>query len=221
MVQCYDEVPLPDFAGGSATDNCGMPVVTHVGDVAQTNNCAITIKRTYRATYACGNTNDCAQTITVQDTIAPAIACPGDFTVQCSSPDGATVSYPAAANDNCGSATLTCAPASGSVFLVGTTTVMCEATDACGNSSRCTFSVTVQEVPDYQVELSIRRESPTNDVVIMTWPITCDYVLEETLSLNEPIEWGLSSVVVQIVDGQYEARFPATGSTRYFRLRRL
>ena len=36
-----------------------------------------------------------------------------------------------------------CNPASGSVFAIGTTTVNCTATDASGNSSACSFAVTV------------------------------------------------------------------------------
>jgi hypothetical protein len=47
------------------------------------------------------------------------------------------------ASDNCGAATTSCVPASGSTFPVGATTVTCTATDAAGNSATCTFTVTV------------------------------------------------------------------------------
>src|SRR6185503_5234594 len=40
--------------------------------------------------------------------------------------------------------------ASGSTFPVGTTTVTCTATDACGQSATCSFTITVlPPVPDY------------------------------------------------------------------------
>jgi hypothetical protein len=65
-VQCLSDVPPPDFAGGSVSDNCDpIPVVTHVGDVA-VGTSPILITRTYEATDANGNTSTCTQTITVQ-----------------------------------------------------------------------------------------------------------------------------------------------------------
>jgi hypothetical protein len=43
------------------------------------------------------------------------------------------------------SATIACAPASGSTFPVGTTTVNCTATDAAGLTGTCSFTVTVRD----------------------------------------------------------------------------
>src|SRR5262249_24791170 len=37
----------------------------------------------------------------------------------------------------------TCSPASGSMFPIGTTTVTCTASDACGQTATCSFKVTV------------------------------------------------------------------------------
>jgi hypothetical protein len=80
----------------------------------------------------------------VADTTAPEITCLADTTVDCSGPDGLEVSFDVAVSDSCDSAPLlVCTPASGSVFPVGTTTVTCTATDADGNSSECSFNVTV------------------------------------------------------------------------------
>jgi hypothetical protein len=51
------------------------------------------------------------------------------------------------ATDNCtASVTITVQPASGSFFPVGVTTVNATATDASGNSSTCSFTVTVNDV---------------------------------------------------------------------------
>ncbi|MEZ4778868.1 MAG: proprotein convertase P-domain-containing protein [Flavobacteriaceae bacterium] len=47
--------------------------------------------------------------------------------------------------DTCGSVTITSSPASGSVFAVGTTTVTVTSEDDCGNTSTCTFDVTVSD----------------------------------------------------------------------------
>ena len=55
---------------------------------------------------------------------------------------------PPTATDNVGVASVTCDPTSGSVFPVGTTAVTCTATDLAGNTSTCTFNVTVNDTED-------------------------------------------------------------------------
>jgi hypothetical protein len=52
---------------------------------------------------------------------------------------------PTATDTCCSNVTVVCTPASGSYFAPGTTTtVTCEATDTCGNSNFCNFTVSVQ-----------------------------------------------------------------------------
>lgn len=79
----------------------------------------------------------CTFTVTVQDTQAPNITCPANVTVQ-NSPgqNGAVVNYPApVVTDNCPAPPApVCAPASGSFFPVGVTTVTCTA----GGGGGCT-----------------------------------------------------------------------------------
>ena len=53
------------------------------------------------------------------------------------------VTFVATATDGGAAIAVTCAPASGSSFSPGTTTVTCSATDSCTNVARCTFTVTV------------------------------------------------------------------------------
>src|SRR5262249_22135254 len=72
------------------------------------------------------------------------IFCPGDTNVEtCTT--GEVVFYPPPlASTTCGTITnLVCPPASGSLFPIGMTTVICTATDSQGNSASCTFKVTV------------------------------------------------------------------------------
>jgi hypothetical protein len=148
-VSCTGNVPAPAPSTVTATDNCPGVVVTHVGDVISNQTCAnrYTITRTYRATDAAGNTANCSQIITVNDQTAPVITCPANITVN--SPVGscnAVVNFTVNATDNCGGAvTITTLPASGTVFALGTTTVTATATDACGNVSTCSFTVTVND----------------------------------------------------------------------------
>jgi hypothetical protein len=74
----------------------------------------------------------------------PAISIPTDITTQAQGSAGAVVVFSATAVDTVdGSIPVTCSPASGSVFVVGTTTVRCSAQDASGNSASRTFSVDV------------------------------------------------------------------------------
>jgi hypothetical protein len=56
---------------------------------------------------------------------------------------GATVSYAVSSGDGCSATTVVCTPPSGSFFPIGTTPVLCTATDACGNTTSCSFTVTV------------------------------------------------------------------------------
>jgi hypothetical protein len=91
-----------------------------------------------------------AFTVTVVDTTPPNLTVPADLTnVPATSAAGAPVSYSATATDLVSTPTVSCAPASGSTFAIGTTAVLCTATDAAGNGTQKSFTVTVvdQTVP--------------------------------------------------------------------------
>jgi hypothetical protein len=85
----------------------------------------------------------CTFAVTVGDTTPPSVACPANIQVNATSAAGAVVTYSATGADSCGSATVVCAPASGSTFPVGTTPVTCTATDGAGLTATCSFTVTV------------------------------------------------------------------------------
>ncbi|MBI4600868.1 MAG: HYR domain-containing protein, partial [Planctomycetes bacterium] len=99
------------------------------------------------ATDAAGNSSECTFEVQVVDTTPPQLVCPGDFGVECTSPDGAAVTYPPpVVADACdGDPTAVCEPPSGSLFPMGPTTGRCVATDDSGNSVECSFVVTVQD----------------------------------------------------------------------------
>ena len=93
-------------------------------------------------------TTQCSFKITVLDAQAPDITCPASFTA--TAPFGsnsAPVSFAVSATDNCGVAFTNCSPPSGSHFPIGASLVTCTAQDAAGNSSTCTFTVTVNATP--------------------------------------------------------------------------
>ena len=83
-------------------------------------------------------------TVTVNDSIAPTLTLPADITAEATNASGAVVTYAASATDLVDPApVMGCAPASGSTFPLGTTTVNCTATDATGNQSSGSFDVAV------------------------------------------------------------------------------
>jgi Tol biopolymer transport system component len=90
-----------------------------------------------------GETVTCTFTST-KDTAPPTLTLPGSIAVDATIPSGAPVSYTASASDLVDrSPTVSCVPASGSVFPIGRTTVNCTATDAAGNIATGSFSILV------------------------------------------------------------------------------
>jgi uncharacterized repeat protein (TIGR01451 family) len=128
---------------------------------------------TCEATDAAGNTSSSSFTVTVQDTTPPALACPASLTVSATSASGAIVSYPAAMVSDAVDAApvVTYSQASGTLFPVGTTTVMVTATDATGNSSTCSFTVTVTPLAPLGADLSL-TSTASPDPVTLGSPLT-------------------------------------------------
>ncbi|NCI49350.1 hypothetical protein GWC95_05415, partial [Sediminibacterium roseum] len=137
---------VPAAAILTATDNCDTPEVTFT-EVRTNGNCPsnYTLTRTWTATDASGNTASKTQTITVQDTQAPVIsAAPADATVACNAvPAAATLT----ATDNCDTPVVvfTEVRTNGSSPFNYTLTRTWTATDACGNTSSKTQTVTVRD----------------------------------------------------------------------------
>ncbi|MGH2378739.1 MAG: LpqB family beta-propeller domain-containing protein [Candidatus Limnocylindria bacterium] len=107
------------------------------------------------ATDAAGNSATASFVVTVLDTTAPTLGLPEDLVVDATSPSGATVTYEATASDVVsGTVPVLCDPASGSTFVIGTTTVACSAADAAGNASSGTFTVTVRSAEEQIADTS-------------------------------------------------------------------
>src|SRR5579859_6891458 len=104
---------------------------------------------TCNATDAAGNVaTPTTFKVVVKDTTPPVITPHSDVTAEATGPNGARVTYSAPATTDAvdGNGTAVCAPASGSTFALGATTVTCNASDAAGNAAVPTmFSVVVRD----------------------------------------------------------------------------
>jgi HYR domain len=89
------------------------------------------------------------------DNTAPTITVPAPITVNATSSSGAAVSYSVSATDPDDEvASLSCVPASGSTFPIGTTTVTCTASDTHGNTSSATFTVHVKGAAEQLADMA-------------------------------------------------------------------
>lgn len=97
----------------------------------------------------CDNAGNCATAGPIDgnkiDRKAPTLSLSSDKAVDATSPAGALVSFIASATDGSDpSPSVSCAPASGLVFVIGASTVTCTATDHVGNTDHGSFTVTVR-----------------------------------------------------------------------------
>jgi ELWxxDGT repeat protein len=105
-------------------------------------------KVTLTAADDSGNAAHCAFNVTVRDTTAPALVCPGDVKVVAPNSTGTAVTFtlPTATDAVTPSPAVTADQTSGSNFAVGTTVVHVSSTDAAGNQGTCQFSIIVSQV---------------------------------------------------------------------------
>ena len=126
-----------------ATDNSGQVTVFCNPPSGSTFPCGNTVV-TCTAIDRCQNTAACTFVISVQPSPLPTIQCPADLTITtCST--FVVLNYPAPTVTP-STATVTCTPPVGTVVPLGTTTVICTASNLCGSVS-CAFKVDVIKVP--------------------------------------------------------------------------
>ena len=137
------------YASPTATDSNGTSVPVTCQPTSGSTFPIATTTVICTATDSFGNTAQSTFTVMVQDTTPPTITgTPASITVQ-SGPSGAGVAYtnPTATDTVDGTVPVTCSPASGTTFAIGTTAVTCTATDAHGNKAQTSFTVTVADTP--------------------------------------------------------------------------
>ena len=112
--------------------------------------------------------------ITVVDSGAPQLNLPRDFSLSTENENGAVVTFDASASDTIdGPVPVTCSPASGSLFPIGTTRVTCTASDSQGNSANGSFEITVVRQtttppPPPPVTVTVEATGPGGAIVTFT-----------------------------------------------------
>jgi cytoskeletal protein CcmA (bactofilin family) len=193
----------------TASDNCSVTSVLSTPASGSTFPKGTTTV-TSIATDAAGNSRTNTFTITVRDSEAPTLTMPAPMVVN-NDPGtcGAVVNFTVNAADNCPGVTVVSTPASGAVFPRGTNTVISIATDAAGNASTNTFTITVND-----------REPP---ILQLTGPSLIDLAVGSTYTdagavasdnCGGPVPVVVGGDVVNTaVDGIYVITYNATDSS--------
>ncbi|RYH72181.1 HYR domain-containing protein [Flavobacteriaceae bacterium 144Ye] len=188
----------------SATDNCGGSVtVTHDATLPITTQGTTVVTWTYDDGN--GNTSTQTQNVVIDDITNPTINCPSNITTTndaglCS----AIITYSApTGSDNCGSVTITQTAGlpSGSAFPVGTTTNTFEIEDTAGNTTSCSFTVTVNdnENPTIACPSDITVDADSNceaTSVTLINPTVNDNCNVDTITNNAPATFPLGNTTV-------------------------
>ena len=137
------------------------------------------------ATDFAGNAATTEFDVVVVDTTPPTLSLPPDITVDASSTENsAIVQFTASASDVVdGEMTPVCTPASGNAFTVGTTTVLCSATDSSSNLAIGMFTVTVRDVtaPVLSVPSSIVADADNTSGAPVSFVATATDAVDGTL----------------------------------------
>ncbi|MDR5591991.1 Ig-like domain-containing protein, partial [Christiangramia sp. SM2212] len=162
---------IADINVDTDTDVCGA--VVEFGNIITSDNCEVdtvevteglisgsvypvgTTEVTINVTDIYGNTTTTTFSVTVNDNEMPVVSCPSDIITTTEAGEAfAIVNFDnATATDNCDvSVEQTAGPVSGSEFPIGDTVVTFTAIDASGNSTECSFTVTVEDDEDPSLE---------------------------------------------------------------------
>ena len=159
---------IPVFFTVTASGGCSPPpsIVANPPSGSTFPVGATTVNAT--ANDNCGTFTNCSFQVTVKPPVYPPIVlnCSSNITTTATGPSGAPVFFTLTASGGCSAPSIMANPPSGSTFPVGTTTVLVSASDTCGNSTNCSFTVTVNPVVNPQADLQITKTVATNAVLV-------------------------------------------------------
>ncbi|PKO95043.1 MAG: hypothetical protein CVU14_12880, partial [Bacteroidetes bacterium HGW-Bacteroidetes-9] len=208
LPSAVNTVAALEALGLAIADNCTSDaglIVTSV-DGSPNGTCPIVVVRTYTITDQCGNSAEIAQTFNIDDRTPPVFStCPGNINAQADAGlTNAMVNLTAPVySDNCTAIAnisvswIMTAPTAGSgtgiipspfQFNVGVTTVTYTATDECGNTTDCQFTVTVTEndIPEITCSPDVTVDADAGICSALVNPI------EPTVTVGEPVTWSWS-----------------------------
>ncbi len=173
------ETSASDVVDGNVAVSCNW----NSGDTFALGTTTVTCS----ATDSNHNTSSGSFDVIVQDTTPPALSLPDGFSVEATGPSGAVATFLASASDVVdGDVPVTCAPASGSTFALGLTTVNCSATDAAGNTGAGSFNVTVVDTtpPALTLPADQQLEATGPDGAAATFAATATDLVDGPLAVT-------------------------------------
>jgi uncharacterized repeat protein (TIGR01451 family) len=149
-IECTESSMTSNTEDATATDDCDLTPVIFFDDVIIPGACPqeFTINRTFGAMDDCGNSSTCLQVITVDDSQAPSIVCPGDVTIECSDSTLPASTGNPTGTDNCDGTPnfsftdTTIAGPCTQAYTINRTWV---AADDCGNSTSCVQVIELED----------------------------------------------------------------------------
>ncbi|NMO18764.1 HYR domain-containing protein [Pyxidicoccus fallax] len=175
------EGAVVDYLPATASDGVSSPRLR----ASQVSGSRFALGRTdvsVTATDDAGNASSCVFSITVRDSMPPALTCGTDLVAEATGPEGALVEFPQPTATDAVTAQplLTASHPSGGLFPRGTTRVTVTATDSASNASTCAFTVTVRDTTPPQVgcpgSLTVEAESAAGAQVVFSVPAPRDDV---------------------------------------------
>ncbi len=152
----------------------------------------------------------------VPGTTPPVITVPANITTTATSAQGNIVNFVVTGSDAIdGVVPVSCVPASGSVFPIGTTTVVCTATDSSLNSAESTFTVMVQSGTFALTAPTGLTANPANQSAAISWnPVApaASYKVFRSLTSGS----GFTLLAGDVTDTTYLDSGLTNGTTYYY-----
>lgn len=194
-IACGDSADTALTGAATATDACDPAPMVSFLDTTQPGVCPLVsvVIRTWTAIDSCGNQVSGTQRISLIDTVPPELTCPPDVTVtvrpgRCSA--NVRLGF-ATATDLCSEPTV-CHNAPPR-FPIGVTYVTWTARDACGNTTTCVQTVTVEDEQAPSICASLGTT--------MLWPPDHNLVpVGLQVSVHDACECGIPPVVTVYAD---------------------
>jgi hypothetical protein len=204
-IECSGSLTTVTLDGAGSIDPDGDPLTySWTGPFGTVTGSPVVVSlprgaHTVSLTVSDGKATDTASaTVTIADTIPPAVSAGTSVTLEATGPDGAPYHVPATATDACGLDNISIVP-SPALFPIGTTTVTVTALDLAGHATSATANVTVVDttapVVTAPANVTVEAAGPATSVPIGT-ATAADAVGVVTLTNNAPATFPVGTTIV-------------------------